>query len=151
MPLTLQTSAYTFDPPAVQHGQTAHFAGLADLIGYDLATESIATGRPLNLTLYWRAANIEPLNTAYTVFTQLIAPDGHLVAQHDAPPNPPTPAWVPGQIVTDTHALTVVDTTYRGPATLIVGWYNSASVVRVPVSTGGDFVMLNTLVEVQDR
>jgi hypothetical protein len=149
--LRLDESRMKFTSPTLQHAQSAQFGGFAELLGYDLKSDSLSAGRPLNLTLYWRAANIEPMNTAYTVFTQLIAPDGHLVAQHDAPPNPPTPAWVPGQIVADTHALTLVDTTYRGPARLIVGWYNSASVVRVPAATGGDFVMLNTPVEVVEQ
>ena len=42
--------------------------------------------------------------------------------------------WVPGQIVTDDHSLKVVDPAYRGPATLIVGWYNSATIERVPAA-----------------
>ncbi len=149
--LHLDESQMLFNPPSMQHTQLAQFGDFAELLGYGLKANSIAPDRPLNLTLYWRAANAEPIDAAYTVFTQLIAPDGHLVAQHDAPPNPTTLAWVPGQIVIDMHSLNVVDTTYRGPATLIVGWYNSASVVRVPASTGGNFVTLNTPVEVQDR
>ncbi|MBI5567363.1 MAG: glycosyltransferase family 39 protein [Chloroflexi bacterium] len=149
--LTLDESQLKFDAPALAHTQTAQFGAVADLLGYSLTTPTIAPDRELSLTLYWRARNVEPLSEAYTVFTQLIAPDGHLVAQHDAPPNPPTVAWVSGQIVTDVHALKLVDATYRGPATLIIGWYNSASVVRVPVATGGDFVTLNAPVEVQDR
>ena len=73
------------------------------------------------------------------------------MVQHDAPPNPPTKAWVTGQVVADAHALKLVDTTYRGPATLIIGWYNSASVGRVPVTTGGDYVTLTAAVEVIAR
>ena len=87
----------------------------------------------------------------YTVFTQVLAPDGHLVAQHDAPPTPPTVKWVPGQVIADRHPLEIVDPAYRGPASLIVGWYNSASVERVPVNSGGDYVTLTTPVRVEDR
>ena len=59
--------------------------------------------------------------------------------------------WVPGQIVEDEHALKIVDPTYRGPATLIVGWYNSATVQRVPVQSGGDYVTLQTPIQVTDK
>lgn len=148
---TLNEAGLLFEPPSMAHAQSAQFGEFAELLGYDLTATSIAVDRPLVLTLVWRAANTEPITTPYTVFTQLIAPDGHLVAQHDAPPKPPTTSWVPGQIVIDSHALKVVDSTYRGPATLIVGWYNSASVARVPVAAGGDFVTLGAPLTVEDR
>ncbi len=148
--LTLNESQLRFDAPPVAHAQAAQFGDVAELLGYTLKTTTLKPDHTLDVTLFWRAKNTEPL-PAYTVFTQLIAPDGHLVAQHDAPPNPPTNAWVAGQVVEDDHALKLVDTTYRGPATLIIGWYNSASVVRVPVTTGGDFVALTTAVEVVER
>jgi hypothetical protein len=35
--------------------------------------------------------------------------------------------------------------------TLIVGWYNSATIVRVPVKGGGDFVTLATPIRVEDK
>jgi hypothetical protein len=53
--------------------------------------------------------------------------------------------------VPDSHLIKVVDPAYRGPATLIVGWYNSASVKRVPVQGGGDFVTLAVPVRVADQ
>jgi len=147
----LDESRIMSDPPAMQHAQSAQFGDFAELLGYDLKTDSLSTSRPLNLKLYWRATNTEPITTPYTVFTQVLAPDGHLVAQDDAPPDPPTIQWIPGQIVPDSHFIKVVDPAYRGPATLIVGWYNSASVVRVPASTGGDFVRLEAPIVVEDR
>jgi len=73
------------------------------------------------------------------------------VAQHDAPPNLLPAQWVPGQIVTDDHSIKVVDPDYRGPATLIVGWYNSATIERVPVRSGGDSVMLSAPVSVEEK
>jgi hypothetical protein len=44
----------------------------------------------------------------------------------------------------------VVDPAYRGPATLIVGWYNSATIERAPVQGGGDYVTLATPVRVEN-
>jgi hypothetical protein len=149
--LTLDESQLKFDAPPMQQAQSGQFGGFAELLGYTLTAPAIAPDRPLTLTVYWRAINAAPIATAYTVFTQLLAPDGRLVAEHDAPPNPPTTAWAPGQIVADAHTLKVVDATYRGSATLIVGWYNSASVARVPASTGGDSVALTASITVVER
>jgi hypothetical protein len=149
--LQLEESLIMFNPPPMQHAQAAQFDDIAELLGYDLKSDSLSVTRPLNLKLYWRALNSEPITTPYTVFTQILAPDGHLVAQHDAPPEPPTTHWVPGQIVPDSHMLNVVDPAYRGPATLIVGWYNSASIERVPVRVGGDFMTLSAPVRVEEK
>jgi hypothetical protein len=149
--LQLDESRMSFNPPQMQHTQSAQFGDFAELLGYDVKSDSLSSSRPLDLKLYWRATNTEPITTPYTVFTQILAPDGHLVAQHDAPPNPPTAQWVPGQIVSDHHAINVVDPAYRGPATLIVGWYNSASVERVPLNSGGDFVTLAVPVRVEEK
>jgi hypothetical protein len=149
--LQLDESRIMFSPPPIAHPQSAQFGNFAELLGYELTSDSLSSSRPLDVTLYWRAANTEPLTTPYTVFTQLLAPDGHLVAQHDAPPQPPTAQWTPGQIVIDHHALAVVDPAYRGPATLIVGWYNSASVQRVPVMGGGEYETLQTPVRVEGQ
>jgi hypothetical protein len=151
MPLQLDESRLMFNPPAMPHTQSAQFGDFAELLGYDLKSDSLSPDRSLPLTLYWRATNTEPITTPYTIFTQILAPDGHLVAQHDAPPVPPTTHWVPGQIVGDQHAIKIVDPAYLGPATLIVGWYNSASVERVPVNSGGDYVPLTAPVRVEDQ
>jgi 4-amino-4-deoxy-L-arabinose transferase-like glycosyltransferase len=149
--LQLDESQMMFNPPLIQHAQSAQFGAFAELLGYDLKSDSLSSARPLDLTLYWHATNTEPITTPYTVFTQILAPDGHLVAQHDAPPDPPTTQWVPGQIVSDRHLIKVIDPAYRGPATLIVGWYNSASVERVPVNSGGDSVTLAVPVRVEEK
>jgi hypothetical protein len=148
--LQLDESRLLLDPPAMQHTQSAQFGDFAQLLGYDLKSETFSATRPFDLNLYWRATNTEPLTTSYTVFTQILAPDGHLVAQDDAPPEPPTTQWVPGQIVLDRHSIKVVDPAYRGPATLIVGWYNSATIERAPVQGGGDYVTLAMPVRVEN-
>ena len=149
--LHLDESQLRFDPPTMSHAQSARFGDFAELLGFDVEQASLSPERPLGLTLYWRAANTEPITAPYTVFTQILAPDGHLVAQHDAPPAAPTTQWTPGQIVTDFHSLTVSDPAYRGPATLIIGWYNSASIQRVPVEGGGDHVTLQVPVSVGEK
>jgi hypothetical protein len=149
--LTLNTSALSFAAPIMQHSQSASYNHFTDLVGYDLSADSIALYRPLELTIYWRAMNTEPITTSYTIFTQLIAADGHLVAQQDGLPSPIVNSWVKGQVVVDRHALKVVDPAYRGPATLIVGWYNSATIERVQTITGDDHVTLQTPMQVTEQ
>ncbi len=117
----------------------------AELLGYELESAELVVGQPFRLTLYWRALNDDPLETPYTVFTQLLAGDGRLIAQHDSPPvenERPTTTWVGGEIIADAHSLTFGDPAYTGPATLIVGLYNSATVARVGTSQGQDHVVL---------
>lgn len=149
--LRLDESQLMFTPPVMQHTQSAQFGAFAELLGYDLKSETVLPARPLPLEVYWHATNTEPLTTPYTAFTQVLAPDGHLVAQSDLPPDPPTTQWVSGQIVSVRPSIKVVDPAYRGPATLIVGWYNSATVERVPVQGGGDYVTLSVPVRIEDQ
>jgi hypothetical protein len=117
----------------------------AELSGYRLETGELVVGQPFELTLYWRATNGGPLQARYTVFTQLLASDGHLIAQHDGPPaegSRPTTTWVGGEVIEDVHRLTFHDLAYTGPATLIVGLYDAETIVRVLTAQGQDHVIL---------
>jgi hypothetical protein len=105
----------------------------------------LAAGQPFHVILYWQALNNVPVETPYTVFTQLLAADGHLIAQHDGPPaenGRPTPTWVGGEVIEDVHTLVFSDVGYSGPATLIVGLYDSATVTRLGTEQGQDHIIL---------
>jgi len=141
----LDESALLWEPPPVQQSVGVQIGDFAGLLGYDLEATGLTAGQPFRLTLYWRALNDVPLETLYTVFTQLLAADGHLIAQHDGPPvdnTRPTTTWVGGEVVVDAHTLTFSDAAYTGPATLIVGLYDSATVTRVGTAQGQDHVAL---------
>ncbi len=141
----LDESALLWEPPPMQHRLGVRFGEFAELLGYDLKAAELTVGQPFDLTLYWRALNDAPLETPYTVFTQLLAADGHLIAQHDGPPVDnarPTTTWVGGEIIVDAHTLTFGDVAYTGPAKLIVGLYDSATVTRVSTAEGQDHVAL---------
>ena len=59
-------------------------------------------GATLPLVLYWQA--MTPIEEDYTVFTQLFAPNGHMVAQQDNPPmrgQAPTSAWRANETMRD--------------------------------------------------
>jgi hypothetical protein len=141
----LDESRLLQEPPPRAQSVGVQIGDFAELSGYHLETGELAIGQPFELTLYWRATNDAPLQAQYTVFTQLLAADGHLIAQHDGPPAGnfrPTTTWIGGEVIEDVHRLTFHDLTYAGPATLIVGLYDAETVVRVPIAQGQDHVVL---------
>lgn len=124
----------TFQIPTITQRTLAMWPAIGDLVGYGLDRLQISSSEPLELDLYWRAGAGLPTVKDYVVFAQLLAVDGHLVAQSDSLPadgQRPTRSWLPGEIITDNHTLEFKDNGYRGAATLIVGFYDSESLSRV--------------------
>ncbi|MCS7261131.1 MAG: hypothetical protein NZ765_10180, partial [Anaerolineae bacterium] len=125
------------------------------LLGYDLSPPPhvpLSLGQPLNLTLYWRA--LRPLEDDYTVFTQLLGPDGRIWGQQDNQPQGgryPTSRWEIGQTVVDRYVLVLHHNAPRGEYYLLVGMYKLASGERLAATdTDGrripeDAVRLTTL------
>jgi hypothetical protein len=148
---TIQARLHTELPREAQE-VGVQIGDFAELAGYELSANRVSADAPPTLTLYWRALNEAPLDTEYTVFTQLLAADGHLIAQHDSPPagnSRPTTSWVGGEVIADRHTLAFTDPAYSGPATLIVGLYDSETVTRVPAETGLDHVVLAARIDVR--
>jgi 4-amino-4-deoxy-L-arabinose transferase-like glycosyltransferase len=132
--------ARRFDAPPVSYRADARFGDVARLVGFDLPQTEVTGGEPLPLTLVWEslATGAQP---AYTVFVHLVAPDGRIVAQDDAPPNEgrrPTNGWVSGEYVVDTHHLRYQEPEYRGPGQIVVGLYDPISGVRLTLPDGTD-------------
>jgi hypothetical protein len=70
----------------------------------------------------------------YTVFTQLLDVQNHLVTSHDSPPAAgvaPTRRWQPGEVIVDDHTLILPGNIPSGEYRLLVGMYDTA-VVRLP-------------------
>lgn len=89
----------------------------------------------LHVQLYWYASG-NPAQDA-TVFVHLIDAEGNLLAQHDGIPNEgryPTSWWLKGDIVPDPHIL-VLDEERGSGAALVIGMYNPATGIRLPVHT----------------
>jgi hypothetical protein len=109
-------------------------------------------GRPLHLTLTWRAL-VSPRDST-TVFIHLIDAAGRYVTGHDYPPLGgacPTylwfPKWLPGQTLTDPYRLVLPADLRPGDYWLEVGMYGMTSLRRLPVvdlegSLAGDRVIL---------
>ncbi|MCB0197676.1 MAG: hypothetical protein KDJ65_37370, partial [Anaerolineae bacterium] len=86
--------------------------------------------------------------TNYTVFIQLLDQTGQVVAQVDQQPlngTAPTTTWLPDEILTDSYTLTPSAPLPAGDYQLIAGFYNAATGERLPVDSGGDFVVLGQL------
>jgi hypothetical protein len=118
-----------FSAPPVANKLDVQFAGLARLLGW--ADEA------QGLTLYWQA--LETGSVSYKVFVHMLDAQGNLIAQHDSLPAGGariTPSWLPGEIVVDSHPLTLAPET----ALIRVGLYDPATGLRLPLAGGGEFV-----------
>jgi 4-amino-4-deoxy-L-arabinose transferase-like glycosyltransferase len=107
----------------------------ATLMGLNRTTTTVQPGAVFTITLIWRARRSFALD--YTVFVHMRADrDGHVWAQSDHWPqkgNAPTSSWVPGQIVVDTHTLTLPPDTPPGSYELFAGLYDAESGGRLPL------------------
>jgi len=106
------------------------------LLGYDLsggkpvlsATEVISLVDSLSFALHWQA--IKQPKSNYTVFTQLIGPDGQVWAQQDNQPQSgryPTTAWAVQDRVVDRYELSLKEGAPPGTYRLLVGMYDLAT------------------------
>ncbi len=114
------------------------------------ATEPVRAkaGDTLQIGLEWQAQQTPAGN--YTVFTQLLNPDGQVVAQRDRWPGDglyPTAALQPGEPITDNLALALPSDLPPGSYRLISGLYRG-DVEGLPRLSGpeGDFVLLAEVV-----
>jgi len=117
-------------PLAAQLGESIH------LTGYEATP--LTADAPLALTLYWRAS--AAIATDYTVFTQLLGPDGQVWAQWDNPPQAgryPTSAWSAADTVVDRYRLTLREGAPPGDYRLLVGMYDPQTGQRLPVTVDG--------------
>ncbi len=103
------------------------------LLGYDIVNPALTTDQPLSLALHWQARALPSAD--YTVFTQLIGPDGLLWAQHDNQPQGgryPTTLWAVEDRVVDRYELTLPEDAPSGKYRLLVGMYNWVTGERLP-------------------
>jgi hypothetical protein len=128
-------------PPATP--VQVELGGQIRLQGYDLVAPADGTAEPslgargmLNLALHWQATRRPAMD--YTVFTQLVGPDGRVWGQQDNQPQGgryPTTAWEVGQSVVDRYSLTLSVDAPRGEYRLLVGMYDLATGIRLPAAT----------------
>ncbi len=100
----------------------ARFADGIELIGYTLT--------PNRLTLIWRSTATP--STDYTIFVHALANDGHIVAQHDAPPSTPTSDWKSNQMIIDVHEF---DLPTDQALSIVVGMYMPSTAQRLTLQS----------------
>ncbi|MCP4429160.1 MAG: hypothetical protein GY803_32135 [Chloroflexi bacterium] len=154
-----------FEPPTIVYPLDVTFGDVARLIGYDLPRQSFSPGEPIPLTLYWQSLTtgtvVESTGTVvestgavveYIVFAHVLAEDGHLIGQHDAPPRngrSPTTGWLAGEYVIDPHQMVFRETEYTGQARIEVGLYDPATGARLTTALGDDFFYLPATLEIR--
>jgi hypothetical protein len=133
----LTSAAFTPLEPAPKLGE------VATLVGYRRRLVASPAGRELHLILLWRAEGSRGRD--YTVFVHLLDSQGQLVVGQDNPPQRgtlPTTEWSPGQYIADPYELKPLPVEPAGPYNLEVGMYDADTGQRLPVSPGGDRVLL---------
>ncbi len=111
----------------------ADFDDQITLLGVE-AADSVSPGTEFDVKLYWEAQR-QPEDD-YFVFVHLIDASGQPVAQHDGPPmggRYPSSAWLPGDVVPDTHRIALGPDALLGTYRLQVGMYRWPSLERLPV------------------
>jgi hypothetical protein len=121
-------------PLSAQLGDSVH------LVGYDLNPKSKIQNlkSKITLALYWQSTAKIP--TDFTVFTQLLGPDGQPWAQQDNPPQAgryPTSAWAEQDSVVDRYTLTLPEDAPAGQYRLLVGMYDPSTGQRLPATING--------------
>lgn len=114
----------------------AKFADVAELSGYEVEPQELRAGKPLSVTLYWRAGQATDLS--YTVFVHLRDAGGQIVSQHDGVPAQgelPTNIWLPGEVIADRHELALPPDLAVGIYSLHVGLYSPATGERLPIDS----------------
>jgi hypothetical protein len=143
VPAGVIAPAYTrvTHPPAVldkvQHPLDLNFADRIMLKGYDL---SVMPGEQpeVSITLYWQA--LDRLPADYKVFVHLVNLNWDLVGQGDDYPVAgefPTSAWLPGDIILDSHQVEFLQPATAGEYKIAVGWYLEATGERLPLIQDG--------------
>jgi hypothetical protein len=92
----------------------------------------LEAGKPLRLTLYWRAEY--PITTDWTNFVHVRGPDNQVVSGIDQQPmggSLPTTDWSPGQVIAYSLVVPIPDYASAGKYTIDIGWYQWPSLDRM--------------------
>ncbi len=112
----------------------ATFGEGVDLLAVETGDAAWPPGQPAIVTLTWQPKHA--LDRPYTVFVQLIGPDGQVAAQGDQPPLQgfyPSDRWLAGQPFVDRYTLTLPDALPPGDYRVVTGFYDPATGQRLPV------------------
>lgn len=126
----LYVRAPPLTPPPTLQPVNYHFDPLLALQGYGVAVED----RQLRLDLVWLAR--QSMAESYKIFVHVIDDTGKLWAQDDSRPlrfASNTNRWLPGQVLLDSHYLTLPANLPAGEYQVRVGLYAESNGQRLPV------------------
>jgi hypothetical protein len=115
-------------------GAIANFGGQILLTSIAFDSGQLQPGGPLTVAVEWQS--LGSIDEDYTVFVQLIGPDGRPHGQVDTWPvqgTYPTSQWSPGERVADRYAVTLDADAPSGGYQLWVGLYLLSTNTRLPV------------------
>jgi hypothetical protein len=113
------------------------FNGQVMLLAYRLNGTRFAPGETVELVTYWRAEGTFRQDLA--VFAHLLDAQSQERGGQDVLRVPST-TWQVGDIVVQVHRFTVAADAAAAPHYLELGWYDRATLVRLPVIADGDAV-----------
>ncbi len=114
-------SLYSFEANPRPFIAPARFIGGIELLAHQVELSSDA----IDVSLYWRA--VDPQSQSYTVFTQLLDPEGQRVAGQDSIPansTAPTDSWPVNVVQADSHRIDLPADLPPGEYALVIGLYN---------------------------
>jgi hypothetical protein len=137
--LVPKTDVLTF-PPITVAGRppaapgTANYADRILMLEADLGTETLQPGEALEVRVRWEC--LHAMEPDYTLFVQLLGPDGTLKGQIDVWPKDgthPTSAWREGEVIEDRHLVYADQDAPLGRYQVAIGWYLLETMQRLPV------------------
>jgi len=111
-----------------------NFNGQVKLLGADWKPEQAAPAKQVHVSLYWQT--LKPFDRAYKIFVHLRNSAGEMVASADHEAFDgliPTQFWRVDTIFKDTNRLTIPENVPPGQYTLYVGFYDPATLERLPI------------------
>jgi hypothetical protein len=135
LPATALALDYPVVTPRIGHPLRADLGHEIWLEGYDVvAPPTLRPGDAFALRLYWRAQKSP--TRSYTVFNQVRADDGAMIAQFDSTPvcgTLNTDRWNPGELIADSYILRVNLDARPGAYAIYSGMYDYASGARLEI------------------
>ena len=125
-----------------QHALDVSFGGTLQLIGYDAAQESNGAVR---VTLFWKPT--QKMDHRFSSFVHLNDATGKTLSGHDHQPGGdyyPTEKWKPGEVLLDTHTLSLPQNTEGGEYQLTTGLYLWPSMERLGQETSIGTISIDT-------
>ena len=138
-----------FTPPPVDYPARATFGQAITLLGMkDLKRE----GQDVRFTLVWQVSG--PVHRELKRFVHVLGANGRPQAQEDTVPcrgDCPAASWLPGEVLLDEVHIVLPADMPRGSYPLAVGWYDAATLQRLPAYDAAGRRLPNDMLVLPER